>query len=160
MTTNGARINKGIADKLAFLIQYFAMFFAAFLVALISQWKLTLITMTVIPAIILIMSICVPLEVAVESRVMRMYSKGGSIAQEVISTVRNIHAFWAQSKMVEKYDSLLQKAHEEGKKKSILYGVLFSTEYFLVFSGVALSFWKGYKMVVSGEIDGIGPVFT
>jgi ATP-binding cassette subfamily B (MDR/TAP) protein 1 len=160
VTTNGARINKGIADKFAFLIQYVAMFFAAFIVALARQWKLTLITMSIIPGIMVIISICVPIEAAIESRVMRMYSQGGSIAQEAISTIKNIHAFWAQGKMVEKYDNLLQQAHTEGKKKSILYGILFSAEYFFVFSGVALSFWKGYRMFASGEIDGIGPVFT
>jgi ATP-binding cassette subfamily B (MDR/TAP) protein 1 len=160
VTTNGARINKGIADKLAFLIQYLSMFFAAFIVSLAIQWKLTLITMSVIPAIFLITSVCVALDAAVESRVMRHYSRGGSVAQEAISTIRTVHAFWAQSKMIEKYDKILQQAHTEGMKKSILYGILFSTEYFCVFSGVALAFWKGYKMFASGEISDVGTVFT
>lgn len=160
MMTNGARINKGIADKLAFLVQYVAMFFAAFIVALVRQWKLTLIAMTAIPPIFLTVALLVPIEAAIESRVMRIYSKGASVAQEAISTIRNIHAFCAQSKMVEKFDTLLQQAHIEGNKKSILWGVLFSAEHFFVFSGVALSFWKGYRMFASGEIDGIGPVFT
>jgi ATP-binding cassette, subfamily B (MDR/TAP), member 1 len=160
VTTNGARINKGIADKLAFLVQYVSMFFAAFLVALIRQWKLTLITMSVIPPIFLVMAIGIPIDVAIESRVMRLYSKGGSIAQEAISTIKNVHAFWAQSKIIEKYDALLQEAHIEGNKKSIVYGVLFSGEYFFIYSGVALSFWKGYRMFASGEIESIGPVFT
>lgn len=155
VTTNGSRVNKGIADKLAFLIQYLAMFVASFIVALAVQWKLTLITMSIIPAIFIITAICITLDAIVESKVMRIYSKGGSVAQEAISTIRTVHAFWAQSKMINKYDRYLKDAHTEGKKKSILYGVLFSTEYFCVFSGIALAFWQGYRMFRSGEIESV-----
>lgn len=160
VTTNGSRINKGVADKLAFLIQYLAMFIAAFVVALAVQWKLALITMSVIPAIFVITAGVLAADAPVEARIMRIYSKGGSVAQEAISTIRTIHAFWAQSKLIAKYDKYLMDAHTEGKKKSIFYGILFSTEYFCVFSGIALSFWKGYRMFRSGEIDSAGTVFT
>ncbi|KAH7355346.1 ATP-binding cassette, subfamily B, member 1 [Rhexocercosporidium sp. MPI-PUGE-AT-0058] len=160
VTTNGSRINKGVADKLAFLVQYLAMFIAAFVVALAVQWKLALITMSVIPAIFVITAGVLAADAPVEARIMRIYSKGGSIAQEAISTIRTIHAFWAQSKLIAKYDKYLMDAHTEGKKKSIFYGILFSTEYFCVFSGIALSFWKGYKMYRSGEIESVGTVFT
>ncbi|KAG4416086.1 hypothetical protein IFR04_010789 [Cadophora malorum] len=160
VTTNGSRINKGVADKLAFLIQYLAMFFAAFIVAIAIQWKLALITMSVIPAIFVITFGVIALDAPVEARIMKIYSKGGSIAQEAISTIRTVHAFWAQSKLISKYDKYLIAAHTEGKKKSIFYGVLFSTEYFCVYSGIALAFWKGYKMFRSGEIESVGTVFT
>lgn len=136
------------------------MFFAAFVVALAVQWKLALITMSIIPAIFVITAGVIALDAPVEAKIMRIYSKGGSIAQEAISTIRTIHAFWAQSKLIDKYDKYLIDAHTEGKKKSIFYGVLFSTEYFCVFSGIALAFWQGYRMFRSGEIDSAGTVFT
>ncbi|KAK0119465.1 hypothetical protein ONS95_010913 [Cadophora gregata] len=160
VTTNGSRINKGVADKLAFLVQYLAMFFAAFIVALAVQWKLALITMSVIPAIFVITFGVIALDAPVEARIMKIYSKGGFAAQEAISTIRTVHAFWAQSKLIAKYDKYLKDAHTEGKKKSIFYGVLFSTEYFCVYSGIALAFWKGYRMYRSGEIESVGTVFT
>ena len=136
------------------------MFFAAFIVAIAIQWKLALITMSVIPAIFVITFGVIALDAPVEARIMKIYSKGGSIAQEAISTIRTVHAFWAQSKLISKYDKYLIAAHTEGKKKSIFYGVLFSTEYFCVYSGIALAFWKGYKMFRSGEIESVGTVFT
>ncbi len=111
--------------------------------------------MSIIPAIFIVTGICITLDAIVESKVMRIYSKGGSIAQEAISTIRTVHAFWAQSKMIEKYDKYLKDAHTEGKKKSILYGILFSTEYFCVYSGIALAFWQGYRMYRSGEIESV-----
>ncbi|KAL3418132.1 Leptomycin B resistance protein pmd1-like protein 7 [Phlyctema vagabunda] len=145
VTTNGERINKGISEKLAYVIQNFATFFAAFVVALAIQWKLALITMSCIPAIFLIIGICVPFDAVIESRIMRIYSKGGTIAQEAISTIRTVHAFWAQSKLITKYDQLLQEAHNEARSKTIIY---------------ALAFWQGYRMFASGEIASVGTVFT
>jgi ATP-binding cassette, subfamily B (MDR/TAP), member 1 len=40
VTTNGNRINQGIAEKVFTLVQGFALFFSAFIVALSVQWKL------------------------------------------------------------------------------------------------------------------------
>lgn len=45
VTTNGNRINQGIAEKLATLVQAVSLFFSAFIVALSVQWKLSLIVM-------------------------------------------------------------------------------------------------------------------
>ncbi|TVY82955.1 Leptomycin B resistance protein pmd1 [Lachnellula suecica] len=160
VTTNGSRINIGIADKLAFFLQNLSTFFSAFIVALAVQWKLALITMSVIPAIFVIMGSCVGVDVKIEARVMRSYNRGASVAQEAISTIRTVHAFWAQSKMTEKYDTYLQEAHSAAMKKWLIYGVFIATQPFCVYSGVALAFWQGYRMFDSGQISSVGPAFT
>lgn len=117
------------------------MFFSAFVVALAVQWKLALITMSVIPAMFLITSICIAIDATQEARIVRIYSQASNLAQETISSIRTVHAFWARRKMVAKYDVFLEKAHKEAWMKSPNYGVLFSTEYFCIYSGIALCFW-------------------
>ena len=71
-----------------------------------------------------------------------------------------MHAFWAHSKVKARYDEYLGEAQKEGKKKSLPYAVLFSTEYFCVYCGVALAFWQGYRMYRSQEVPDVGKVFT
>jgi len=61
---------------------------------------------------------------------------------------------------VDRYDEYLQAAHKEGSKKSLIFGILFSAQTFLVMSGTALAFWEGYRLFRSGEIDNVGTVFT
>ncbi|KFY26995.1 hypothetical protein V493_03749 [Pseudogymnoascus sp. VKM F-4281 (FW-2241)] len=160
VTTNGNRINQGIAEKLGLVVQCSAMFFSAFIIALAVQWKLALITMTIIPAIFIVVGITVAIDATLESRVVRIYSQGSVLVQEAISSIKTIHAFWAQEKMAEKYETFLQKAHIEGSKKSANYGIMFSVEYFCVYAGTALAFWQGHRMFQSGEIDNVGTVFT
>lgn len=89
-----------------------------------------------------------------------MYSRAGTLAQDAISSIKTIHAFGAQQKIANRYDEYLQQAHTEGKKKSPLYGIMFSTQTFLVMSGTALAFWQGFRMYQSGEIRSVGTVFT
>ncbi|KAK5208744.1 hypothetical protein LTR41_005973 [Exophiala xenobiotica] len=160
VTTNGNRIQSGIAEKLVFTIQALSMFFAAFVVALTAQWKLALITMSVIPGIFLVTGICIAIDAVQESRITRIYSRAAVLAEEVLSSVRTVHAFYAQEKMVQKYDLFLQQAHKEGNKKSPNYGVLFSFQYFCIYSAIALSFWQGFRMYQSGEVSNVGNVFT
>lgn len=160
VTTNGNRINQGLADKLAYIAQGLGLFFSSFIVALAVQWKLSLIIMSIIPVIFVVTGGCIAVDAVQEARIIRIYSRAAVMAQEAISSVKTVHAFWAQEKLAEKYDTYLQQARKEGKKKSPNYGVLFSTEYFLVLAGTALAFWQGFRMFQSGEIDNVGTVFT
>ncbi|KAH8651601.1 P-loop containing nucleoside triphosphate hydrolase protein [Tricladium varicosporioides] len=160
VTTNGNRINQGIAEKLGLVVQSFSMFVSAFIIALVVQWKLALITMTIIPVIFMVIGVCVSIDATIEARIVRIYSQGSVLVQEAISSIKTIHAFWAQEKMVKKYDNFLRQAHEEGSKKSSCYGAMYSIEYFCVYSGTALAFWQGHRMFQTGEITNVGTVFT
>ena len=160
VTTNGNRVNQGIAEKLAFAVQALSLFFSSFIIAIVVQWKLALITMSIVPAIFLITGICIGIDAKQEARIIKIYSRAAVLAQEAISSIRTVHAFWAQDKMAKAYDEYLEQAHQVGKKKSPNYGVLFSTEYFCVYAGVALCFWQGFRMFQSGEIANVGTVLT
>ena len=90
----------------------------------------------------------------------RIYSRAAVLAQDALSSIKTIHAFGAQSKIVDRYDEYLKSARKEGNKKSLLFGILFSCQTFLVMSATALAFWEGFRLFQSGEIDSVGTVFT
>ncbi|KAI6896406.1 ATP-binding cassette multidrug transport protein, partial [Hortaea werneckii] len=52
-TSNGRLIQSGTAEKLGQMIQAATTFIAAFVIAFVSQWKLTLILICIVPALIL-----------------------------------------------------------------------------------------------------------
>ncbi|SMY22604.1 unnamed protein product [Zymoseptoria tritici ST99CH_1A5] len=160
VTTNGNRVTQGIGEKLATLVQGISLFFSAFIIALAVQWKLALIIMSMIPALFLVVGICIAFDAKVEAKVTKFYSRAAVLAQDAISSVRTIHAFGAEEKIIRKYDEYLEMAYVEGKKKNWIYAVLFSTQNFLVLSSTALAFWQGYRMFASREIDNVGTVFT
>ncbi len=57
-----------------------------------------------------------------------------------MSSIKIIHAFEAQQKIVNRYDEHLQAAHKEGNKKSLLFDILFFAQTFLIMSETALAF--------------------
>ncbi|KAK4611858.1 ABC multidrug transporter atrC, partial [Fulvia fulva] len=160
VTTNGNRINQGIAEKLYSTVGGLSLFFSSYIVALAVQWKLALITMTIVPANFLIFGVCLHFAISIDERVTRTYSRALVVAQEAISSIKTIKAFGAALQTVKKYDAFLTEAHQIGLAKSPLMGIFFSTSVFLVLAGTALAFWEGYRLYASGEVNDVGTVFT
>lgn len=159
-TTNGNNVNNGISEKLTLTIQGVSTFVSAFIIAFIVQWKLTLITISIVPTILIVTSICVVIDTKNENELLAIYSKAGLLAEEVFSTIRTVHAFWLNPLLSRKYDKLLGDAMSVGMKKSPNYAVLFSSEFFCVYCGYGLAFWQGVRMYARGEIKESGDVFT
>lgn len=88
------------------------------------------------------------------------YAQAGQLAEEVFSTVRTVHSFWLIEHLSEKYQKILSNAMEVGRKRSPVYGAMFSIEFFCIYSGYALAFWQGIRMYTRGEITESGQVFT
>ncbi|KAF2996864.1 hypothetical protein E8E13_004472 [Curvularia kusanoi] len=159
-TTNGNNVNNGISEKLTLTIQAVSTFVTAFIVAFVVSWKLTLITIAIVPTILVTTSICIGIDTKNEAQLLPVYSRAGLIAEEVFSTIRTVHSFWLNPLMSQRYDKLLSDAMEIGMKKSPNYAVLFSAEFFCIYCGYALAFWQGIRRYHSGEISESGDVFV
>lgn len=141
-------------------MQGLSLFFSAFIVALTVQWKLSLIVMSIIPANFIVFAICIVFVVKYENRVTKMYSAAAVIAQDALSSIRTIHAFTAQEKVVKRYDEKLEGALHHALKQSPFFGLIYGGPNFLMLSGIALAFWQGYRMFRSGEVPDVGKVTT
>ncbi|KAM7188807.1 P-loop containing nucleoside triphosphate hydrolase protein [Naviculisporaceae sp. PSN 640] len=160
VTTNANLVNQGISEKLGLVIQAATTFIAGFVVAFAVQWKLTLIVMTAVPVIIIVTSICVVIDTKNENHLMEINSRAGRLAEDVFSSVRTVHAFWAFPKLSRKYQTVLDEAKKVGMKKSPNYAVMFSIEFFCIYCAYALAFWQGIRMFQRGEITEPGTVVT
>lgn len=159
-TSNGRLIQSGTAEKLGQMIQAGTTFIAAFIIAFITQWKLTLILICIVPALILMVGTAGGIDAGLETQILKVYAQAGAFAESSLGNIRAIHAFSLASRIVNRYATYLEQAQALGRKKDVLYGLLFAGEYFVTFSGIGLAFWQGISMIARGEIDGIGTVFT
>ncbi|KAM5353374.1 hypothetical protein ACJ41O_000024 [Fusarium nematophilum] len=159
-TSNGKLIQSGIAEKLGLFIQAVSTFVAAFVIAFISQWKLTLIILCIVPTILIVVGGVSIFDALINADLFRLYGQAGSYAENVLGGVRTIHAFSLRQRVVEKYYSFLQEAYRRGMEKNKLYGVMFGGQYFVIYAGMGLSFWQGFAMMDRGEVQDLGTVFT
>jgi ATP-binding cassette subfamily B (MDR/TAP) protein 1 len=160
VTTNGNLIYYGISEKLGLVVQALSMLVSAFVVAFIVQWKLTLITLAIVPVNTIVMLVCIYFDAIYEYQMFDIYAESGNIAEEAFSTIRTAHAFWAFPKLGTRFGEILKRARQIGNRKSILYAILFPVEFFSITAGYALAFWQGMRMYASGEIKNPGTVVT
>jgi ATP-binding cassette, subfamily B (MDR/TAP), member 1 len=160
ITTNANRINTGIAEKLIIIVQSSSTIITGFIVALAVQWKLALITMTIFPVMVIVMCIFIAIHSRVDTVLIKTFGEAVALAQEAFASIRTIHAFSAQSKILKKFDDYLIQCQDACWIMSPLFGMVFSVEYFCAFSGTALAFWQGHRMYVDGEITNVGIIFT
>ncbi|OAA58748.1 ATP-binding cassette multidrug transport protein ATRC [Cordyceps fumosorosea ARSEF 2679] len=159
-TTNGRLVQGGISEKLGLTFQGLSAFVTAFVIAFATHWKLTLITLCVAPAILVVMGVVSALEAAIETRILDIHAQANAFAEGVLASARTVHAFEMRERLVGKFDGLLKEAHGLGDKNSVLFGALFSTEYTIVYLGFGLAFWQGVNMLARGEIQNPGQIFT
>ncbi|KAG5958942.1 hypothetical protein E4U58_005183 [Claviceps cyperi] len=159
-TTNGRLILGGISEKLGLTAQGLSAFVTAFIVAFATNWKLTLITLCIAPATIGVMAVTAVMEAGHATRILDIYAQANSFAEGVLSSARTVHAFEMRSRLVNKFDAYLAEAHRVGDKISPLYGILFSSEYCIIFLGFGLTFWQGFQMYGRGEVESSGEIFT
>lgn len=116
--------------------------------------------MGIVPLNLIITAICVFFDTVYEFKIMGIFTKAGSLAEEAFASIRTIHAFWAYPRLSKKFRAILAEARAVGDKKSIVYVVLFSFEFFAIYSAYGLAFWQGISMYARGEIADPGTIVT
>lgn len=159
-TTNGRLIQSGIAEKLGIVIQAISTFVAAFVIAFITQWKLTLILIFMVPTLLIMIGTAGGIDAKIETGILQVYAQAGSYAESVLGGVRSLQAFSLRPRVTAKYDSYLQDAYVQGMRKNKLYGIVFGGQYFIINAGMGLAFWQGIAMLDRGEISNLGTVFV
>ena len=160
ISSNGDMIQTGLSEKVGVVFQGVSMLFSAFIVAFTKNWKLTLVTATTIPAAVLGIGITVYLDARQEAKIMAIYSRAAGLAEEALSTIRNVTALRANEKLQKKYDAHIDEAKEYGVKKGPILGVQYSAEFFIVHCAYSLAFWYGVRLLTRGQIANGGQVVT
>jgi ATP-binding cassette subfamily B (MDR/TAP) protein 1 len=79
---------------------------------------------------------------------MEAYGAAGSIAEEVLSSVRTVVAFDGQKKEITRYEKHLQSAKRNNITKNLFSGISNGFMWFFVFASYALSFWYGVGLIL------------
>lgn len=158
-TSNGRLVQAGISEKLGLIVQGLSAFISAFVLAFVTQWKLTLICCCIAPSMLLAVGISSTFEASIEAKILKVQAQAGSFAESILSSARTIQAFGLRNQLLCDFDKFLQVSRKLGNKKSPLFGCLFATEYTIIFAGSGLCFWQGIKMISTGEVEQSGDVF-
>lgn len=152
ITADTNLVQDGISEKIALTVTALSTFVTAFIIAFIKYWKLTLILSSTVFAIVCIMGAGSTFIVKYNKQSLESYALGGTVAEEVISSIRNATAFSTQDKLARQYDAHLIEAERWGLKLKVCLAVMIGGMMGIIYLNYGLSFWMGSRFIVDGQM--------
>ncbi|KAK9719748.1 hypothetical protein K7432_004602, partial [Basidiobolus ranarum] len=158
ITSDTHLIQDGISEKFPQSCSYVATFISAFVIAFTRSWRLTLVLSCIIPMIAVSVGILNVFNTKFVKRALDHYSISGTLAEEVLSSIRTATAFGQQKKLSEMYDKNIADAKKEGMKKAFTTGTGIGVIFLIIYCAYALASWYGGKLL--GDGLQVGDVFN
>jgi len=152
ITADTNLVQDGISEKIGLTLTAIATFITAFVIGFVKYWKLTLILTSTIVAIVACMGGGSMFIVKYNKRSLEAYALGGTVAEEVVSSIRNATAFSTQDKLARQYDTHLTEAEKWGLKVKVALAFMIGGMMCIVYLNYGLSFWQGSRFVVAGDM--------
>ncbi|KAK3375110.1 P-loop containing nucleoside triphosphate hydrolase protein [Podospora didyma] len=152
ITADTNMIQDGISEKVSLTLAAVATFVAAFVISFVSYWKLTLILLSTVVALLLSMGSASRFIVKYSKQNISAYAEGGSVAEEVISSVRNAVAFGTQDRLAKQYDTHLVRAELFGFKVKSAVAIMVASMMMILYLNYGLAFWMGSRFLVDGAV--------
>ena len=148
-------MQQGISEKIALVVSFLSAFVTGFVLAYIRSWRLALALSSILPCIAItgavmnkaiskymqyVPSLC-PSDVFshYHNRLsLRHVAQGGSLAEEVISTVRTAQAFGSQNTLSGLYSTHVDQSRKIELRSSIFHGCGLAVFFFVIYSSYAL----------------------
>ncbi|KAJ9405152.1 hypothetical protein DTO045G8_7165 [Paecilomyces variotii] len=159
ITADTNLIQDGISEKVGLTLTALSTFVTAFIIAYVKYWKLALICSSTIAALILVMGGGSRFIIKFNKQSLTSYGQGGTVAEEVISSIRNATAFGTQEKLARQYDIHLEEAEKWGTKLQMILAVMVAAMFGIMYLNYGLGFWMGSRFVVDQSV-GVGQVLT
>lgn len=153
ITADTNLIQDGISEKIGLTLTAISSFITAFVIGFVKSWKLTLILSSTVFSIVTIMGAGSSFIIKYNKKSLASYALGGSVAEEVISSIRNATAFSTQDKLARQYDVHLKEAERWGLRLHIALGFMIAGMMGVIYLNYGLSFWQGSRFVIRGEAD-------
>lgn len=125
-------LQEGISDKIAITVMFASTFFTGFIVAYIRNWRAALVVSSIIPAIGCAGAFMNKFISAYRSQMLQLTAEGGTLAEEVFSSVRSSHAFGTQKKLTAMYDVTNLRTLQIGLKSAFANGLGLGVFFFII----------------------------
>ena len=153
-------IQSGLSDKFGLSLQNISTVASAFVVAFTSQWKLTFITATIIPATALGVGITSTFDSKYEDALNATKAEAATLAEEILGSIRTAVTLRATDKLLVKYQTYLDHAASLGRRRAPILGIQTAIYMFTIYAAYALAFWYGIHLLAKGEAESSGKVIT
>jgi ABC transporter fused permease/ATP-binding protein len=152
LSSDTTALQSAVSANLSMLLRHGAMAVGGLGMLFWTSTRLTLVMLTVVPAIA-IGAVLYGRRVRQLSRqVQDAVGDAGAVAEESLSGLRTVRLFAAEKAEVARYAQAVQRAFELARRRVAASGAFMGVAVTAGFSAVALVFWYGGRLVFSGEM--------
>lgn len=146
-------VQQGISEKVPIVVSFICAFITGFALAYARSWRLALALTSILP--------CIAITGGVMNRFVSKYmqlslnhiAEGGTLAEEVISTIRTAQAFGAQKFLISLYDKHIDGSRVANSRGAIWNGGGLGCFFFVIYASYALAFDFGTTLIDEGHAD-------
>lgn len=146
-------VQEGISEKVANITMFLGTFFCGFILAYVRSWRLALACSSIFPVIIMCGGLMMAAMTKFTTGNLGAVAKAGSLAEEVIGSIRTCQAFGTSIILGKRFDEIIEEGKKMGKKGSVIESLGLATMFFSIYSAYALAFFYGGILVTQGRAD-------
>ncbi|KAF7288516.1 hypothetical protein HMN09_01380600 [Mycena chlorophos] len=146
-------VQQGMSEKVALVVNFLSAFLTGFVVAYVRNWRLALAMSSILPCIAITGGVMNRVISKFQQRSLKHVAESGSLAEEVISTIRTAQAFGSQLTLSGLYNSHISQSETSELKIAGWHGGGLACFFFIIYSAYALAFSFGTTLIDSGHAN-------
>ncbi|KAI0284634.1 P-loop containing nucleoside triphosphate hydrolase protein [Russula aff. rugulosa BPL654] len=144
-------VQQGLSEKVPLVVGFFSAFVTGFVLAYIRNWRLALAMSSMVPCIAISGGLMNKFIIKYIQLSLKHVAEGGSLAEEIVSTIRTAQAFGTQSMLASLYEVAVQKAYKADRRAALIQGVGLSSFFFFLYAAYGLAFSFGTTLINEGH---------
>ncbi|KAI4968971.1 hypothetical protein ZWY2020_046301 [Hordeum vulgare] len=158
LSIDALNVRRLVGDNLSLIIQLSSTLVTGVAIAMIADWKLSLIIMCVIPLVGLQSYAQVKFLNGFSQDAKMMYEDASQVATDAVSSIRTVASFCCEKRITRIYDHKCEASLNQGVKTGIVGGIGFGFSYLTLYLTYGLCFYVGGQFVRQGKTN-FGDVF-
>ncbi|KAM3331855.1 hypothetical protein ACQJBY_027635 [Aegilops geniculata] len=158
LSVDALNVRRLVGDNLALTVQIISTLITGFVIAMIADWKLSLIILCVIPLVGLQGYAQVKFLKGFSQDAKMMYEDASQVATDAISSIRTVASFCSEKRITRIYDDKCEASVSQGVRTGIVGGIGFGFSFLMLYLTYGLCFYVGAQFVRHGQ-SSFGDVF-
>ncbi|CAE6486016.1 unnamed protein product [Rhizoctonia solani] len=154
-----ASVRVAVGEKLSMLVWSASTLIVAIVMAFSRAPRLAGVVFSIIPFSLILFSLVGQLSSKAESRLLTVDGQASTLLEQILSSVRVVQSFAAETFLAKKYDAYLQRLQKLAKWRSLVRGMELGVANCVTCLIYSLTFWYGSKLVVGEGLE-VGLMFT
>ncbi|GJN17981.1 hypothetical protein PR202_gb05092 [Eleusine coracana subsp. coracana] len=158
LSVDALNVRRLVGDNLALLVQIIATLITGFVIAMIADWKLSLIIICVIPLVGLQGYAQVKFLKGFSEDAKVLYEDASQVATDAVSSIRTVASFCVEKRVMTMYDQKCDASKNQGVRTGMVGGLGFGFSFLMLYLTYGLCFYVGAQFVRQGKST-FGDVF-